>query len=211
MSYCTSHPPGRFGARHPSHQSRLAVRRPKLILKSANPPIDDLHRSCSPLAAAASSAATRTSISLISIAFAVCANRMSAARSCVEANAPGSTMILSTSETAALDAWCNCAVVCPYATRRAFRNAASNSGSSHHRRSVFGAMPDCAYLVLDAAVRQQSCDRLLLLAAELNRLVILVRMDACTCLPPTRSVMSKTRVRVSPAFSRRCRIGLACS
>jgi hypothetical protein len=99
------------------------------------------HRLCLSFWVASSSAATRASMSSISIALAAWLKTLSAARRRQDGGELASTMIFSSVDEAALVACWSRAMDCPYASRRACRYAASNSGSFIHRRSVLGTIP----------------------------------------------------------------------
>src|ERR1019366_968713 len=78
------------GPAYREQNSRPPVRGPELILKPSGLSNYGLHRRCGPLGAAASSAATRTSMSSISMAFAAWLKMASAARTLTDAGVPGS-------------------------------------------------------------------------------------------------------------------------
>jgi hypothetical protein len=95
---------GQFPPHTGHHQQRTRLRGAKPIFKLANPAIDGFHFRCDPLAVVASSAATRASISSISMAFAVWFSTLSAALTFVAGGVAGSTITLCRTDTAALQA-----------------------------------------------------------------------------------------------------------
>ena len=99
------------------------------------------------------------------LAFAACSRTISAARSRVAGGTFGSTMIFSTVVAAAPAASCSRPMAWENTVRRASRHAASNSGSSIHRRRVL-ALTDRAGRILHASVGEQCDNRLLHLLAE---------------------------------------------